>query len=185
MNKDQTLAALEAAERLHDDRAVELALERMAAEITRDLAESVPLVLCVMIGGLIPTGRLLPKLGFPLEVDYLHATRYRGGTRGGELVWIARPRTPLAGREVLVVDDILDEGYTLRGIIDDCLSQGATRVRVAALVEKQHDRCLPEVTADYVGLQVDDRYVFGSGMDYHDMLRNAPGIYAVDERENG
>ena len=181
MNKDQTLAALASAQRLHDDVAVDKALDRMAGEITRDLAESLPVVLCVMIGGLIPTGRLLPKLGFPLEVDYLHATRYRGGTRGGELVWLARPRTSLQGREVLIVDDILDEGHTLRGIIDECRAGGAARIRVAALVQKRHDRCHPEVVADYVGLEVDDRYVFGAGMDYHDMLRNAPGIYAVSE----
>ncbi|MCP1676267.1 hypoxanthine phosphoribosyltransferase [Natronocella acetinitrilica] len=185
MNRDETVAALQAAERLHDDHAVEQALEEMAVAITRDLSEAVPVVLCVLIGGLIPTGRLLPKLDFPLEVDYVHATRYRGATRGGELVWIARPRSDLRGREVLIVDDILDEGHTLRGIIEDCLERGAARVRVAALVEKRHDRRHPEVVADYVGLVVDDRYVFGAGMDYHDMLRNAPGIYAVVEQEAG
>lgn len=181
MNRQQTEAALQAAEQLHNDAAVEAALGRMAEAIARDLSERIPVVLCVMIGGLVPTGRLLPKLGFPLELDYIHATRYRGATQGGDLVWYARPRTDLTGREVLIVDDILDEGHTLRGIIDDCLSRGAARVRVAALVEKIHDRRHPEVQADYVGLTVDDRYVFGAGMDYRDMLRNAPGIYAVGE----
>ncbi|MCH8506014.1 MAG: hypoxanthine-guanine phosphoribosyltransferase [Ectothiorhodospiraceae bacterium] len=182
MNRDETTAALAAAERLYDDRQVEAALDRMALAITADLGGHVPLVLCVMIGGLVPAGRLLPKLGFPLDVDYVHATRYRGATAGGELHWIARPRTSLQGRTVLIVDDILDEGHTLRGIIDDCYAQGAERVVTAVLGKKEHDRCHPEVAAEYIGLTVDDRYVFGSGMDYREMLRNAPGIYAVADK---
>lgn len=179
MDHEKARAALEGAERIHDGRAVEAALARMGGEITADLADRLPLVLCVMIGGLVPAGRLLPLLNFPLEVDYVHATRYRGETAGGALHWQARPHTSLAGRTVLLIDDILDEGHTLRALQAFCREEGAAEVRTAVLVRKRHQRCVPGVAADYVGLDVDDRYVFGAGMDYHGVLRNVDGIYAI------
>lgn len=166
---------------LHDGAAVDAAVTRMAAEITAKLGERRPVVLCVMIGGLIPAGLLLPRLQFPLEIDYCHATRYRGATSGGDLTWLARPQTDLNGRDVLIIDDILDEGHTLAQIIEDCRAQGARSVYTAALVNKRHNRRFNGLKADFVGLEVDDHYVFGAGMDYKGWLRNLPGIYAAPE----
>lgn len=158
---------------------VERALDRMADEITRDLGDCLPVFYCVMNGGLITTGHLLTRLGFPLEVDYLHATRYRGGLRGGELFWRVSPEVPMAGRHVVIVDDILDEGATLAAILDYCRQAGAASISTAVLVDKQHDRkAVPGLRADYCSLEVADRYVFGFGMDYQGYWRNAPGIYA-------
>src|SRR5690606_33061696 len=178
---EEARRVLAQSELLHDEAAVTTALERMAAAITADLADTLPLVLCVMTGGLVPAGRLLPLLKFPLELDYVHATRYQGETTGGELVWLARPRTPLRDRVVLVIDDILDEGFTLAGILEQCRADGAQAVYSAVLVEKQHDRRHGDLKADYVGLTVGDRYVFGAGMDYKGLLRNVSGIYAAPE----
>lgn len=166
------------AECLHDRSQVEAAIKRMADEITLTLREENPVVLCVMSGAMIPTGILLTHLDFPLEVDYVHATRYCGATAGGAMNWLARPRTLLRDRTVLVVDDILDEGITLAEILDDCRKQGARKVMCAVLVEKKHER-KNGLKADFVGLEVADRYVFGFGMDYKEYLRNAPGIFAV------
>lgn len=163
---------------LHDKSAVEAAIAQMGAAITARLHDSNPLVLCVLTGGIIPMGQLLSHLDFPLQIDYLHATRYRGATSGGELCWLARPRSAVTGRTVLVVDDILDEGVTLKAILEELHAQGASAVYSAVLVEKEHDR-KNGMQADFVGLTVPDRYVFGYGMDYKDYLRNAPGIYAV------
>ncbi|MBN8411046.1 hypoxanthine-guanine phosphoribosyltransferase [Halomonas denitrificans] len=161
----------------HDE--VERALDRMAEEITRDLGDKLPVFYCVMNGGLITTGHLLPRLGFPLEVDYLHATRYRGKTRGGELFWRVSPEIPMAGRDVVIVDDILDEGATLAAILDYCREAGAKSVSTAVLVDKSHDRkAVPGLKADYCSLEVADRYVFGFGMDFKGYWRNAPGIFA-------
>jgi hypoxanthine phosphoribosyltransferase len=163
---------------------VEHALDRMAGEIHRDLAERDPVVLAVMVGGLLPAAWLLQRFGFPLQLDYVHATRYRGGTRGAEQVeWIARPRTSLAGRSVLVVDDILDEGHTLAAILADCRALGAADVRCAVLVEKLHDRRVAGLQADYTGLRFGDRYLFGCGMDYHERHRQHPGVYALAEED--
>lgn len=179
MAREAVVQVLREAELLHPPEAVEEAIDRMAAAITSSLAERCPLVLAVMIGGLIPAAKLLERLHFPLEVDYVHATRYRGSVKGRELVWRAHPRIPLAERAVLVVDDILDEGLTLAAIVEHCAAAGAREVRSAVLVEKRHQRKPAIEHADFTGLTVADRYVFGSGMDYRGYLRNVPGIYAV------
>ncbi|NWN82218.1 MAG: hypoxanthine-guanine phosphoribosyltransferase [Halomonas sp.] len=158
---------------------VELALDRMAEAITHDLGDKLPVFYCVMNGGLITTGHLMTRLGFPLEVDYLHATRYRGKTRGGELFWRVSPEIPMAGRHVVIVDDILDEGATLAAILGYCREAGAASITTAVLVDKQHDRkAVPGLKADYCSLEVADRYVFGFGMDIEGYWRNAPGIFA-------
>lgn len=170
---------------LADEAAVQRALDRMAKEIERDLAGRDPLVLSVMIGGLLPTAWLVQRLAFPLQLDYVHATRYRGGTHGGARIdWIARPRVPLAGRVVLVIDDILDEGHTLAAILADCRARGAQEVRSAVLVEKLHQRRVAGLQADYAGLRVEDRYLFGCGMDYHERHRQHAAIYALAEEDD-
>jgi hypoxanthine phosphoribosyltransferase len=182
-----TISALQAgdvqgrARCLYDNEQVQLALDRLAEEISDTLADSNPLVITVMNGGLIPAGHLLTRLHFPLHIDYLHATRYRGKTQGGELDWTVKPQHTLSGRVVLVIDDILDEGITLKSILDYCRDQGAARVYSCVLVEKIHKRKIGCKHADFVGLQIEDVYVFGYGMDYKGYLRNAAGIYAVDE----
>jgi hypoxanthine phosphoribosyltransferase len=152
----------------------------MAAAITEALSESNPVLFCVMNGGLVPMGHLLPQLCFPLQAEYLHATRYRQETTGGILEWKLRPDANLQDRTVLIVDDILDEGATLNAIADYCRAQGAKTVQTAVLVDKQHDRkARPGLKADYTGFEVEDRFLFGFGMDYKGYWRNAPGIYAV------
>lgn len=175
---DEVQTVFEQAEVLHNDADVEAALDRMAAEITASLADKNPLLLCTMIGGIVTAGKLLTRLNFPLSIDYIHATRYRGETSGAELHWIARPTESVAGREVLLIDDIFDEGLTLKALIEDCQQAGASGVHTAVLVEKKYTkRCDLEV--DFLGLLVENRYVFGYGMDYKGYLRNANGIYAV------
>ncbi|NNF96928.1 MAG: hypoxanthine-guanine phosphoribosyltransferase [Halobacteria archaeon] len=175
---DEVQAVLEQADVLHNEVEVEAALDRMASDITTSLADKNPLLLCTMIGGIVTAGKLLTRLHFPLSIDYIHATRYRGETSGAELHWIARPTESVVGREVLIIDDIFDEGLTMKALIEDCQQAGATGVHTAVLVEKQCTRrCDFEV--DFLGLHVEDRYVFGYGMDYKGYLRNANGIYAV------
>lgn len=170
---------LRSADRIHTEADVERALDHMAQRIEAELGGCMPVILGVMIGALVPLGKLLPRLQFPLEVDYIHATRYHRSTRGADLVWLARPQTSLRERTVLVVDDILDEGRTLAGIIDECYEAGAQEVLAAVLVNKRHDRRFEGFEANFYGLDVDDRYVFGAGMDYKGYFRNLTGIYAV------
>ena len=157
--------------------AVQAALDRMAAQIGARLAGSNPLVVTVMNGGLIFAGQLLPRLGFPLELSYVHVRRYGNETNGGELVWIAGPHESVQARTVLLLDDILDEGRTLATIRSRLLEQGAAQVLIAAFALKQ--RGAPAlVRADFSGVSVPDRFVFGFGMDVAGAWRNLPSIRA-------
>lgn len=160
---------------------VNVALDTMAAEITNKLAGSNPLVYTVMNGGLIIAGRLLARLNFPLETAYVHASRYGHQLAGNSLLdWRVRPTQEIKGRTVLIVDDILDEGHTLQAICQHFLAEGAKEVLTAVLVHKKHDRkAKPNLRADFTGLDIEDRFLFGCGMDYKGYWRNAPGIYAL------
>ncbi len=180
---DEAMRVLRAADLLCSEGEVQAALDRMAKAITETLGETDPVVLVVMNGALIPAGHLLTRLSFPFQIGYLHATRYRGGIRGGELHWIARPSIGVGGRTVLVIDDIFDEGITLKAIIADLARQQVKALFSAVLVNKVHDRKAPGLSVDFIGLDVPDRYVFGCGMDYKEYLRNLPGIYAVSQAE--
>ncbi|MET0547962.1 MAG: hypoxanthine-guanine phosphoribosyltransferase [Xanthomonas sp.] len=176
--------ALAQADLLVDRTRIDQAIAQIADAIAADYRGETPVYLTIMHGALPFAGQLALELGSrgqDLQLDYLHATRYRGETVGGELVWKHRPATALYGRRVLLLDDILDEGLTLKAVREWCLEQGATDVRIAALTVKRHDRCVPGVSADYVGVEVPDRYVFGFGMDVNEALRNLPAIYAMKE----
>ncbi|WP_372694362.1 hypoxanthine-guanine phosphoribosyltransferase [Immundisolibacter sp.] len=173
-------AVYRAADCLYDAAAVDAAVRRLAGEVTATLAGGNPLLLCPMTGGVVLSGHLLPLLDFPLEFDYVHATRYAGALRGGELAWKVTPSATLAGRQVLIVDDVLDRGITLAALVDFCRREGAAGVHTLVLVDKQCRR-EADIEADFVGLTAPDRYLFGWGMDYKGYLRNVPGIYAVAE----
>ncbi len=159
---------------------IERAIEAVAHQIEADLADKNPLVLVIMKGSMMFGSSLTMRLRFPLELDYVHVTRYGMETSGSELYWKVPPQHSIENRHVLVVDDILDEGQTLYKVLQSCRDQGVASVRCAVLVDKQHDRKYKaDFKADYTCLDVADRYVFGYGMDYKGYLRNADGIYAV------
>lgn len=175
-------AVLNEATCIHTAQAVQLALDKMAHEIEEVLEDKNPVLLCAMVGGLVTTGQLLPRLDFPLQLDYIHATRYRDQMQGGQIEWVTMPRISLKDRVVLVIDDILDGGITLAEAVNYCRSQSAQSIYSAVLVDKQRERPAEGLKkADFTGVTVPNRYVFGCGMDYKGYLRNAPGIYAVKE----
>ncbi len=158
---------------------VSLAIDKLALEITEALSESNPIVMSVMGGAVVFTGQLLPKLNFPLEFDYVQANRYHG-TSGQDLVWRVEPSDKIKGRVVLLLDDILDEGITLAEIKAKCLAMGAKQVLVAVLTEKILDQDKP-IKADFLGLELPNRYVFGCGMDAYGWWRNLPCIRALKD----
>ena len=175
----EALAVLNEADQLFTAAQIDEAYDRLAAEIAARLKDQNPLVLCVMIGGMVPTVEILRRMEFPYEIDYLHATRYQGETAGREIIWKVSPTVRLTGRVVLVIDDILDEGHTLAAIQNAIRAQDVKALYTAVLVEKMHERRHPEARAEFVGVRVPDRYVFGGGMDYKNHLRFVPGLYAV------
>lgn len=167
------------ADLLIDEAQLQAGFDRMAEQIGRQLAELDPVIICIMMGGLYATAEISKRLDFPLELDYLHATRYRGETRGGELVWRVSPGIDLSDRHVLVIDDILDEGATLSATLNAIEAQGVASVETAMLLQKTHQRRAPALTPDYLGFEVPDRYVFGGGLDYKGYFRQFPAVYAL------
>ncbi len=175
---------LSEAEVVHDEAAVNAAYDRMAQQLEKLVGQSNPVVMPVMMGGLFVASELMKRLDFPIQLDYLHATRYRGDLHGGELIWKVMPSIDLAGRVVVVIDDILDEGHTLAAVQRALHSQDAAEVLTTVLIQKNHDRRDPAVQVDVVGLETDDRYLFGCGMDYKGYLRQHPCIYAVNSQHD-
>lgn len=162
---------------------VQQAIIQLAEKINArfsDVSEPV-IVLPVMNGGLILSGQLITRFNFPLLIDYCHATRYRDETTGSQLQWIVKPQNNLAGRTILIIDDIFDEGYTLKSVTEFCQTENAQQVLSAVLLEKNHPRKTADLKSDFIGLQVEDRYVFGFGMDFKGFHRQLDAIYAVAE----
>jgi hypoxanthine phosphoribosyltransferase len=160
------------------EREIQAAIARLGAEIDARLREAYPMVLVVMGGAVVFAGQLLPRLRFPLDFDYVHATRYGAATAGGGIAWRVSPPEGVRARTVLVLDDILDGGQTLRAIHDQLLERGAAEVLSAVLVEKKLAAPKP-IAADFVGLRIADRFVFGCGMDAKGFWRNLPEIRAM------
>lgn len=158
---------------------VAAAIAQLADRLCESLGESNPVVFSVMNGGLIFAGQLLTRLDFPLQVHYLHATRYGDALTGSQLAWKHKPDVNLQNRTVLILDDIFDEGHTLQAIAAWCQEQGAREVHSAVLLNKLHERKVQGYSPAFVGLDCPDRYVFGHGMDYKGYWRNAAGIYAI------
>lgn len=168
------------AEIIFSEQQVQSAVARMAKEINNVMSELHPLVLSVMGGAVVFTGQLLPLLNFPLDFDYVHVSRYGNKQQGGELKWKVAPHENVRGRVVLVVDDILDEGETLHAVKQRVMELGATKFYSAIFADKLNGKVKP-IHADFVGLHVPDRFVFGYGMDIHGAWRNLPAIYARKE----
>ena len=173
-------ALLQHAEQIVSPEQVQAAVKHVADELNKrfDNAESFPLVLGVMGGAVVFTGTLLPQLAFPLEFDYIHVTRYGDEDQGGEVVWKVIPRQNVAGKTIVVVDDILDEGETLAHVKQRLLDMGAAEVIIAVFADKDIKRKKP-VTADLVGLTLPDSFVVGFGMDVYGYWRNLPGLWAI------
>ena len=171
-------AFLENSDPISSAEEVRQATQRIAVEIQAQLEDSYPLVLVVMDGAVVFAGQLLPLLRFPLDLDYIHASRYGVATRGGGIEWRVEPPEGVRGRNILVLDDILDGGQTMRAIRDRLLELGATSFCCAVLVEKILQKKKP-INADFVGLRIPDRFVFGCGMDAKGFWRNLPEIRAM------
>ena len=157
---------------------VQAALQRVAGEITAELSKSYPVVLVVMGGAVVFAGQILPLLRFPIDLDYIHASRYGAETRGADVDWRVKPPASVRGRAVLVLDDILDGGQTMDAIRSRLFELGAASFHCAVLVEKKLNVKKP-IHADFVGLEIEDRFVFGYGMDAKGYWRNLPEIRAM------
>ena len=179
MSLNEIKSVRDKAECLFSAKEVECALDQIAHAITKRLAQSNPLLLAVMNGGMFTASMLLARLNFPLEVDYIHLSRYGDETSGGEILWTKQPPPSVKDRTVLIVDDLLDLGITLKAAVGACYGAHARSVLTAVLLTKNLKRPDGLSQTDFSGLIGPDRYVFGCGMDYKNYWRNCQGIFAV------
>lgn len=177
MDIERAREILKLADVLVTEEEVQSALHDVAGQINLALCDLYPLVLSVMGGAVVFSGQLLPLLNFPLDFDYVHVSRYGDARAGGAMHWKVAPHESVKGRVVLLVDDILDEGHTLAALKQRVLQLGAAHCYSAVFANKQHGREKP-LYADFVGLQLPDRFVFGYGMDIEGAWRNLPALYA-------
>jgi len=182
MTTELTQEKITQADCLYDLNDINQALDKIATQLNRHYAGMKPVLLCVMKGALVTMGQLLPKLSFPLEIDYIHASRYGDNLEGGDINWHHKPKTALTNRDIILIEDIVDRGETLNVLRDFCMENKAKSVTCVTLVNKVdvEQSCQP---AEFVGLNVPNRYVFGFGMDYQGDARQLPGIYALAESE--
>lgn len=181
----QAKKVLENAELILSAQQIQDAINQLARKINshfKNVSQPV-IVLPIMNGGLILSGQLITRLNFPVQIDYIHATRYRNKTSGSDLQWKVKPQNNLKNRSLLIIDDIFDEGHTLQEVHRFCEAQQASHVLSVVLVEKHHPREKAAYRSDFIGLRVEDRYVFGFGMDYKGFHRNLDAIYAVTEND--
>ena len=178
ISKREALAILQSAELIRSADEVQAAVQRVAHEINTTLADQQPLVLSVMGGAVVFTGQLLPMLNFPLDFDFLHVSRYGNDKQGGQLHWQVGPRENVRNKVVLVVDDILDEGETMHAIRQRVMELGASKFYCAVFADKDNGKPKP-IQADFVGMALPNRFVFGYGMDIRGAWRNLPAIYAL------
>lgn len=164
---------------------VAAAWDRLAGALQPVIDAAPTTLLGVLMGGLVPLAELSRRLSGDFVIDACQASRYRGGLRGGEPEWLMPPQYPLSGRQVVVVDDIYDEGVTLEFVARQLSDAGAAGVVTAVLVRKSHSRAVPGFAPDFVGLVVPDRYVFGCGMDYRHRFRHLRGIHALPPGADG
>lgn len=174
----EVLQARREAEPIADRDTVDAAIDRVAVQLSVEFADAYPVLMCIMKGGLVMTARLLERFEFALQLDYVQVGRYHDRTRGGDLTWRVEPTLPLAGRTVLVIDDIFDQGWTMHGVVAKISSLGAAQVVSVVLVDKQVAHVRP-MEVDYAALTAPDQYLFGCGMDYHGHWRNLTAIYAL------
>lgn len=157
------------------------AMDKMGDEINAFYGDESIILISVMTGAIIPAAWLATRLKMPVQMDFVHATRYQSGLHGAELEYRVPPRLDLEGKKVLIIDDIFDEGDTLAAIKGTCETRKAASVHMAVLVRKIHDRGMPRDFADFVGLDVPDVYVFGCGMDAYEEWRHLDEILVLEE----
>jgi hypoxanthine phosphoribosyltransferase len=167
------------ARRIFSAEEIATAIRRMAREISDDLRESNPIVMPIMMGGAFTAYRLCEEFRFAYEMDTVRVARYWPHS-AGEPHWYARPCLELAGRHVLLVDDVLDRGITLHAVEHELRRMQTSGVSTAVLVRKSVDAKINRPAVDYVGVDAPDHFLFGCGMDFDGRWRGLPALYAVE-----
>ena len=161
---------------LFDEPTILRRLDELAAEISAEYRDRELTVIAVLNGSIILMADLLRRIPLPLKLDCLGVASYHGGTKSaGEVVFKQIALPDVAGRHILILDDILDSGVTLAAIREKLVTKHPLSVRICVLLRKLKARARP-VEADYVGFNIGDEFVVGYGLDYMEHYRNLPCI---------
>ena len=158
------------------------AVSRLASEIRRDYTGKRPLFIGILKGSFVFLADLVRQLDFPLEIDFIVVCSYGKGTEPcGEVEVLYEPRLPAKGRNVVVIEDIVDTGLTTASVIDHLKNQKPASLKLCVLLDKPARRRVP-VKIDYLGLTVPDKFLVGYGLDCNEKFRNLPDIYVLREK---
>lgn len=157
-------------------------VDELGKEITRDYAGMQPIAVCVLRGAIPFYADLIRRIDLPVTVDTITVSSYGSGTVSGKLKVITDMRTSVEGRDVLVVDDIIDSGRTSVALIEMLKERGAKSVRTCALLDKPSRRVV-DIKGDYVGFAIPDEFAVGYGLDWNEKFRNLPHVYTLKEEK--
>ena len=150
--------------------------------ISKDYAEQEVVVLCIIKGAMVFCSHLMSHINADVYLDCIDVSRYGSRLEGGELVVKSNPTLNLTNRNLLIVDDMIDQGETLQFVQNYCVNQGAASIKTAVLLQKEHNRKIStEVPIDYCAFTIPDAFVFGFGIDCKGRYRNLPDIYALNQ----
>ncbi len=170
---------------MHPDISSVLLTHQQIAERTAQLGEAVSrdyqgkelTAICVLKGAALFFSQLVQEIKLPVTLDFIQVSSYGKSTvSGGKLAWLKQPEFPVAGKHILLVEDILDTGFTLWNVRQKLLGQGAASVKICTLLDKPARRKVPQIQADYAGYTVPDAFLVGYGLDYDEKYRNLPYI---------
>ena len=162
---------------------IETAVKKLAVEINKDYRDKNPLLIGILKGSFVFMADLIRLLDFPLEIDFVRLSSYgRGRSTPGELKVVQGLRSQVAGRDVLVVEDIVDTGRSVAFLLDYLQKKKPASLKLCVLTDKPSRRQVP-VTIDYLGFTVPDRFLVGYGLDWDEKFRNLPDICALGDDE--
>src|SRR6478752_5709701 len=160
---------------LISDKQLARRIEEMSVQIEKDFKGREMVVVALLNGTVMFLGDLVRHLSLPLRLDFIGVSSYGKGTESGDLVFTKELRLDVKGRDVLLVDDILDTGRTLRRVLEKLCLLGPKRIRTCVLLDKPARR-IEKVTADYIGFTIPDQFVVGYGLDFAEKYRNLPFV---------
>jgi len=167
---------------LFDRHEIEVTVRRLASEISQDYRNQNPLLLGILRGSFVFLADLIRNLDFPLEVDFIGLSSYGRGTQtSGKIRVVKEPETPVQGRNVLVVEDIVDTGLTTAFLLKYLKRRKPASVKLCALTDKPSRREIP-ANIDYLGFTVSNKFLIGYGLDADQKFRNLPDICYLEDK---
>ncbi len=160
---------------------IKVAVKRLAREISRDYQDKNPIFLGVLKGSFMFMADLIRNLDMPLEVEFVALSSYGQGTESSGKVNVVQDlRTSIKGRDILIIEDIIDTGITLNFLLEHLQCEKPASLKICALFDKASCRQIP-LSIDYLGLSVPDVFVVGYGLDYNEKFRHLPGLHFLKE----